>query len=426
LDQWEKLIDHGECRIPKLAIRLRAIDDARRCRDRATERGEVSGLIADARLEEDSQLRLLCFKHAIDEARKSNFRELELEAVSFGVILSIGSRTYELVSLFWDYFSRFGVNLEALTSRRSSHLFLWAAERVLYYACEFNSVPQADLDAAMSEWIAGLQLVGGYQSCARLRLNMHQRLRMGHLDRAEHLMSALENDEPESDLVPSPQALPREVEQSSGGAASDFGCNAYANQIRVIYHCSRGDGRSAWRCARYLVEGRSACGVAVCAVAPREALAALLDPLIQAGMFEEAGIAHRMGLPMVTNVPEAVGWLGMHARYLAKVGDLDKATSCIQRFLGPNLNVSLDSGLKSATPFHRFHLYRGVSCVLIALKRAPLALIKLSKRGALKVDDRIEQSLQICRARAVDLAKLFDSRNGNGCFLDMLSVDGLL
>ena len=204
----------------------------------------------------------------------------------------------------------------------------------MYFAPDYPEVPLPELHAATASLIAATKAAGGYERSASLRLQLHHSLRLGWMEKAHPLMRALETAEPETELRPHPKLLPREHDSSGGGTPTDFGCGAYQNQIRVIFHCANNDARSAWRCARYLVEGRSSCELSLCAVAPREAIAALLDPLVDAGMHQEADAVHKLGLPIVLDKPEAVGWLGHHLRHMVRTGATSQAYALVKPLLG--------------------------------------------------------------------------------------------
>ncbi len=109
------------------------------------------------------------------------------------------------------------------------------------------------------------------------------------------------------------------------------------------------------------MEGRSACGLSLCAVAPREALAALLEPLDGAGLYEEAGVAHRLGLPMVRGVAGVEGWFGHHMRHLVRRGSALEALEFLESVVGDG------HGAPACSPFQRFHFLRGVLSVYRAV-----------------------------------------------------------
>jgi hypothetical protein len=380
------------------------MDNAHRSHGSATTEGagkDVDAAVEKARNEVDPGRRAALFFEAIQFARKSHALRSELEALSQGVLFTIGvGYSREWVRLFWPFFEGLKDRLALLTGHVPQHRLLWAAERVLYFAPEYPQVPANELERALDFWLEAVHAAGGYKRAATLRLRLHLCLRMGLHDKALSLMHALAAVEPESDWAPQP-------DEGSGSGnvspdSSDFGCRAYANQIRVLLGCACGDARAAWRSARYLVEGRSACGLSLCAVAPREAFAVLLEPLADAGMWDEAGAAHSMGLPMVARVPEALGWLGLHLRHMARIGRAAEADRLIEHFLDPE--TGLESVPQRASPFQRFHFLRGV----LAVERS--VPTEANRRS------RLENDLS-------RLAAGFDARNGNLHFSDLLARD---
>lgn len=365
---------------------------------------KIDSLILDARNEADIAKRRLLFLEAIQHARKSRARGLEMEALAQAILFNIGGGySKELLRLFWPLFADLDKTALLFECHIKRHWFLWAAEKILYFAVDYPEVPLLELHRAIASLIASTEAAGGYERRASLRLQLHHSLRLGWIEKAHPLMKALEAAEPEKTLKPHPELLPKEDDSKGGGMPTDFGCNAYANQIRVIYHCANNDARSAWRCARYLVEGRSACELALCGLAPREALAALLEPLVDAGMHQEADAAHKRGLSMVLNTQEAVGWLGHHLRHMVRTG----ATSQAYSLLEPLLVSGGESGTaQSATPFHRFHFVRGALAVLEARKERSIASEHLRKE-------------------AVELAQKFDARSGGDGFMRQLKRNSM-
>jgi hypothetical protein len=364
----------------------------------------INSLILNARNEADVCRRRLLFLEAIQHARKSRARGLEIEALAQAVLFNIGGGySKELLCLFWPLFSDLDKATLVFECHIKRHWLLWAAEKILYFAPDYPEVPLLELHRAIAALIAATESAGGYERKACLRLQLHHSLRLGWIEKAHPLMKALEAAEPENTLKPRPELLPQDHKSKRDCMPTDFGCTAYANQIRVIYYCANNDARSAWRCARYLVDGRSACELALCGLAPREALASLLEPLVEAGMPEEAAAAHMRGLSMVINKPEAVGWFGHHLRYMVRTG----ATSQAYALLKPLLVSRGDSGTApSATPFHRFHFLRGALAVLNAKK-----------------EQTIESEL--LRKEAVELARKFDGRGGSDFFIRQLKRDSM-
>ena len=366
---------------------------------------KIESRILEAKNKADIAKRHVLFMEAIKLARESQARELELEALALAVIFNIGGGySRKLIRLFWPVFNELEETAGFFDSHVKRHWFLWAAEKILYFAADYPSVPLAALHGAITSLIAATKAAGGYEPKASLRLQLHHSLRLGCIEKAHPLMRALEAAEPESELRPRRGLLPMEYDSGGGGTPRDFGCNAYANQIRVVYHCANGDAHSAWRCARYLVEGRSACALSLCAVAPREALAALLETLADAGMHQKADAAHKRGLPMVLNKPEAVGWLGHHLRHMVRTGAASQAYAILE----PLLASMADSRIpQSATPFHRFHFLRGA-----------LAVLRVSKGSSVESKP--------LAGEAVALAQEFDNRGGGDVFAQILEKDSKL
>ena len=366
------------------------------------ESAKIESLILEAKNEADIAKRHVLFMEAIQLARESQARGLELEALALAVIFNIGGGySRKLLRLFWPFFGELEGAASVLDGHIKRHWFLWAAEKVLYFAADYPSVPLSELHGATASLIAATKAAGGYEPKASLRLQLHQSLRLGWIEKAHPLMRELEKQEALETLRPHPGLFPKEHDSGGVGTPRDFGCNAYANQVQVTYHCANNDARSAWRCARYLVEGRSSCALSLCALAPREALAALLEPLLDADMRQKADAAHRLGLPMVIDKPEAAGWLGHHLRYMVRTGAESQACAILE----PLLAAKADSRItQSATPFHRFHFLRGA-----------LAVLRVSNGSS--VDSKLLAS------EAAALAQEFDNRSGGDVFARMLEND---
>lgn len=367
------------------------------------EKMQIGLLLREARDEADRGKRHNLFINALSRARKHGAVDLEVEALSLAVLFNIGTGDVrQLVGLFWPYFAELKETVLGLGDQSQKHLHLWAAERILYFAPEFHEIPLHEVEKAMEGWLAAIDARGGYGRQGFLRLRLHHSLRFGLLAKSSSLMRALEAVEPESALSPSPGRLPGEVSEDDGGGgqAVAFGCTAYANQLRVLYHCSAGNAHAAWRCARYLVEGRSACDLALCAVAPREALATLLEPLSRAGMVQEAAGAHARGLSMVLGAPEVSGFFGHHLRYMVRTGAHAQARIHLDTVLAP----SGETRSLKCTPFHRFHFLRGAIAVL-------------------RLDEKDAQRVTVLVQEASVLAQKFDERNGGNAFEQMLAGD---
>ena len=368
------------------------------------ESAKIESRILEAKNEADIAKRHVLFIETIQLARESQSRGLELEAFA-GSHLQYRRRIFSKVDTpFLACFDELEETAGVFDSHVKRHWFLWAADKVLYFAADYPPVPLAALHGAITSLIASTKAAGGYEPKASLRLQLHHSLRLGCIEKAHPLMRALEAAEPESELRPRRGLLPMEYDSGGGGTPRDFGCNAYANQIRVVYHCANGDAHSAWRCARYLVEGRSDCALSLCAVAPREALAALLETLADAGMHQKADAAHKRGLPMVLNKPEAMGWLGHHLRHMVRTGAASQAYAILE----PLLASMADSRIpQSATPFHRFHF----------LRRA-LAVLRVSKGSSVESKP--------LAGEAVALAQEFNNRGGGDVFARILEKDSKL
>jgi hypothetical protein len=359
-------------------------------------------LLEKGRNESDNDLRRKFLLEAMRQGLRSEANDVAFQALSLAVLLNIGTgKVRELVGLMWPHLRDSETLLAAARSAENTHLLLWAAERALYFVPEFPSIPLTELERVLTSWLDALASNGGYRGRAMHRMRLHYALRMGHLQKATRMMKALETEEPESQLVPSPGQLPGTEPQSRGGKAVDFGCRAYKNQVRVLYHCAMDDAQSAWRSARYLVEGRSACDLSVCAMAPREALAALLEPLDRAGMRAEADRAHTVGMPLLRGSAVSLGWVGHHVRYWVRRGKMSEARSVLEN--APTLEEAAQCG--AVTPFHRFHFLRAVLCLTRASGEP-------SRYGG---PDALEDQLRT-------IARAFDARNGSPKFEAMLDA----
>lgn len=310
----------------------------------------------EAREAPEPAVRQRLFQEAFAAAMRCDDAVLEMRVLSLMIIFQIGSgHARELIQRFWPSFRSLSHIVRQMTNPQEQHLALWSAERVLYYAIDFPQIPATALERAVTQWHDALFIVGGYSAEAILRLQLHHALRLNRMDTAATLFTALEKAEPESNLRPAASKLPGEDDEESGERSHDFGCRAYANQIRVAYHCARADAQAAWRAARHLVEGRSACDLSLCAVAPREAFAVLLEPLDKAGMREEADRCHALGLPLVKGRAVAIGWLGHHLRHLGRRSALRKARALLA-----------DARLlpRKATPYQRHLFLEGAVAIM--------------------------------------------------------------
>jgi hypothetical protein len=224
-------------------------------------------------------------------------------------------------------------------------------------------------------------------------------VRMGRLAEADPVFALLADVEPEDSLKPDAVSLPGDPEPAgSGGRSHDFGCHAYYQQVRVIYHCAAGNIQRALAAARHLIDGRSACELTLCASAPREALATLLEPLASAGYVNEAERAHARGLPLVKGRATSLGLLGHHLRYLSRHGRRTRAVALMPAARGLRNRAS--------SPFQVFHFLRGVAAVLCV---SP---------------DRVDsEDACLCLDEAAAIAARFDCRNGNAYFTALLNED---
>jgi len=222
-------------------------------------------------------------------------------------------------------------------------------------------------------WRLTVSSHGSYNKQAQVRMELHHALRLERTLQARERMHALQELEKEHHLRPrlGPGPGTNLAEPTQGGAL-DFGCDAYAHQIRILYHCSVGDAAAAWCAARHEMEGRGTCVFAFCSLAPQEAISALLGVLHKAGIHTEAQRAHQLGLAALIVLPQTIVWLVDHLRYMVRTGAVATAGTFLDETLlrlcatrqqaedGTLLRTS------AATPFHRLNFLRGA----IAMMRA--------------------------------------------------------
>jgi hypothetical protein len=354
-----------------------------------------------AREEADREVRHSSFINAMDRAQRAGDMTTYIQSLALAVIMDIGTgNVCQLIGLMSPYFGTSKVLRDAAKRLDSGHFMYWAAERVLYFAPEVSALPKSDLNRMFHVWAESVRETGCYKKRALLRMGLHHSLRLGELTEADSLMRRLKKEEPEDTFVPRGSSVAESEEEKPD--ATEFGCRAYFNQMRVLYYCARGEADSAWRDARFFLEGRSACDLSLCAVAPREAIATLLDTLDEAGMHVQADEAHRVGLPMVKSSVVSLGWLGHHVRYLVRRGRKEEASLLLEGT--PEVEVAIKR--EKMTPLHHFHFLRG----LLSFGR----LWGLPERFGTM--ESVERELAC-------IARDFDNRNGSDSFRRSLEKD---
>lgn len=353
-------------------------------------------VLSQARACDDAYQRQILFAHAVEQADAQDEPEAAVCIVGLAGIFQSGSGyTPELLRIVWPRLPHLNDLLARISDPDQQYFCVWGLERLLYHAVEYPEVPGSALEQAWTTWLTALEQTGGYSPGAHLRLKLHLALRMGRHAVAQAAFASLTEREDADVLKHDRIQLPGDTESfSNGERASDFGCRAYAQQLHVVYHCAMGDGFRAVRAGAHLMEGRSACELKLCAAAPREALAALLEPALREGFEKEAERAHLRGLTLVAKRPNTLGFLGHHLRYLVQTDRLSqaRALACEAHQL-PQFRAS---------PFQRFHFLRGWHAILRTM------------------DDADESGVA---SEAILLAQRFDQRNGNRHFTEEWNAD---
>ncbi len=333
----------------------------------------ASSLLARAREERECHRRWLLFLRSLHAAIRDNAPEEREDVLALAVIYNIaGIHSRPLIRLFWPMFHEdFGHKVLQRKDRLQRHYLLWAAEKVLYYAPEFPQIPLQEIEEAREIWRSALTPLGSYKTEATVRMELHHALRLGMIAKATDSMEELQRVEEESDLRPSLGPAPgADLKVPGEASAQDFGCNSYARQIRTLYFCTVGDAAGGWRSARHDMDGRDACKLAFCSLAPRESTAALLEVLYDSDMRAEAEKAHQLGLAKVIGVPHAIGWLGYHLRYMVRKGAVVEAGKLLDEALlglegvAPHAEGTGRVPQFGPTPFHRLHFLRGAIAVM--------------------------------------------------------------
>ena len=148
-------------------------------------RKAVERMLAEAREEADRGKRLEIFLEAMQRATVCGAADLERDALSLAVLFSIGGGDpRSLVRMFWGEFKDLEERVFRCRAGRERDRYLWAGERVLYYAPEFPEVPLPELERALDEWLRAVRAVGGYDRNLELRFQLNKRLRLERLDKS--------------------------------------------------------------------------------------------------------------------------------------------------------------------------------------------------------------------------------------------------
>jgi len=389
-------------------------------------RKSAHGWLQEALEERDGRKRWVYFLRAQCAAIGEGSPERRDDILSLAVIYNIAViQTRALVRLFWPLFAdAAGGRLARRASIREDHFLLWGALKVLSSAPAFYEIPPEEIARARQVWGQAVEARRRYQETCVVRLELYHAMCFGQDGDARSLMSRLESLEREGDLIPSLGPGPGvDIGDSKANSPSDFGCKAFARQMRTLFFClvgndEAGSGMSAgeavraraaaaWHSARHDIAGRGACKLTFCALAPSDALAALLEPLHNAGMVDEAEQAHQLGFARVVHIPQAMGLTGMHLLYMVKTGAGAAAARLLEEILQrmcqsrPDMYEVQALMASGATPLARFHFLRG-------------ALAVLRNQGG--SSERVERF----HAEASDLASKFDKHNNRSRFFSLL------
>jgi hypothetical protein len=188
-------------------------------------------------------------------------------------------------------------------------------------------------------------------------------------------------------------------------------CLACERDSLIDYYCVQGKNALGLKNAEKLFHS----GIA-CAEVPHRTHATVLLPLLKAGRADEAMRHHRLGYALVKGNPAFGRYQGAHIAFLALTGNDSRVLRLLEKHVVDNL--------EEVDPMREFSFFRyawlAVEAIAKRRKKAKLRLPPLSKSITGAGDYELADVAGEFEARALDLAKRFDKRNGNDYYTRMV------
>lgn len=273
------------------------------------------------------------------------------------------------------------------------HDLLWKYKWVLNSLWNFPSITRTQIEAAFSDFAARLER-GGYSSRTLHYFRWKYEFERGDpvaAERFRNLWHSAKRDE-----------------------LSD--CSACEASFMVDYQCDQ--PIAALEAAKPILSGRLRC-----AEVPHVTLAAVLEPMLKMGQFEEAVSAHLRGYKMIRDNQEFLISTGHHIAFLAYTHNLPKALELLERHL--------PWALETADMDRRYSFYVDVLVLMRRLRDAGQQFIQLKVPKDFAVQpspDGLEVAAlgAFLLAEATAIAAAFDARNGTDKYTRGLGIDEAL
>ena len=273
------------------------------------------------------------------------------------------------------------------------HDLLWKYKWVINSLWNFPSITRSQIEAAFSDFAARLER-GGYSPRTLHYFRWKYEFERGDAVAAErfrNLWHSAKRDE-----------------------LSD--CTACEASFMVDYQ--RDQATAALEAAKPILSGRLRC-----AEVPHVTLAAVLEPMLKIGQFEEAVRTHLRGYKMIRDNQEFLISTGEHLAFLAYTHNLPKALELLERHL--------PWALATADMDRRYSFYRDALVLMRRLRDAGQAHVQLQvpKDFAIQPspDGITVAALETYLTSEVNsIAAAFDARNGTDLFARGLLLDEAL
>ena len=193
-------------------------------------------------------------------------------------------------------------------------------------------------------------------------------------------------------------------------------CSACEASFVVDY--LRDDPTAALEAAKPILNGRLRC-----AEVPHTTLAAILEPMLKMGQFEEAVSAHRRGYKMIRDNQEFLIAAGQHMAFLAYTHNLPKALELFE--------CHLPWALATADMNRRYSFYGDALALLRRLRDAGQSYVQLKVPKNFAVQPSSD-GLKVAALEAhllsevTTIAAAFDARNGTDQFTRGIKTDETL
>ena len=273
------------------------------------------------------------------------------------------------------------------------HDLLWKYKWVINSLWNFPSITRPQIEAAFSDFAARLER-GGYSPRTLHYFRWKYEFERGDSVASEHCR-----------------------EQWSRAKRDDMSdCSACEASFMVDYQ--RDQPAAALEVAKPILSGRLRC-----AEVPHVTLAAVLEPMLKVGQFEEAVRTHLRGYKMIRDNQEFLISTGEHLAFLAYTHNLPKALELLERHL--------PWALATADMDRRYSFYRDSLVLMRRLRDASqqFAALKVPKDFAVQpsLNGLEVAALEMhLRSEATTIAAAFDARNGTDKFIRGLSMDEAL